>query len=50
VAEADCGEITVENRIKLASQLEINYPQESFIFSLMMELFWGLFYNYGFVI
>jgi len=31
VAEAHCGEITVGNRIKLASQLEMIHPQRNFI-------------------
>jgi hypothetical protein len=31
VAEAHCSEITVENRIKLESQLEMIHPQRNFI-------------------
>jgi len=38
VAEAHCGEITVENWIKLASQLEMIYPQRGFICSKSLIL------------
>lgn len=42
MAEAHCGEITVENRIKFASQLEMIYPQRSFIFSINDGAFLGV--------
>jgi|Wag4MinimDraft_13_1082653.scaffolds.fasta_scaffold07444_2 hypothetical protein len=43
VAEAHCGEITVENRIKLASQLEMIYPQRGFIGSVNDVAFLGVY-------